>query len=58
MNIERAVEVITADLRGKYGDAFKNLQLDHVDDAGCWFSYELMNDDRRQTWCVRHGEVE
>lgn len=56
--IEKAVEVITADLKGKYGEGVMNLRLEHVDAAGHWFSYELLNDDRRQTWCVRPWEVE
>jgi hypothetical protein len=30
--------------------------LMHVDKAGYWFSFELINDDRRQTYCVRHTD--
>ena len=52
-NVERAVEVLTADLRAKYGAAVRNIRLEHVDEAGYWFSYEL-----EQTWCVRPWEVE
>lgn len=56
-NVEKAVEVLTADLNAKY-DSVMNIRLEHIDEAGYWFSYELAQDDRRQTWCVRHGEVE
>ena len=30
--------------------------LMHVDKAGYWFSFELINDDRKQTYCVRHTD--
>ena len=56
-NVEKATEVLMADLRSKYGSVL-NVRLEHVDEAGYWFSYELVQDSRRQTWCVRHWEVE
>jgi hypothetical protein len=34
------------------------LRFEHVDAAAYWFTFELVNDDRRQTWCVRHGDLE
>ena len=54
MSIEKAMAVLTADLRG---EAVRNIRLEHTDEAGYWFSYELEQDSRRQTWCVRHWEV-
>ena len=33
-----------------------NLRFEHVDAAGYWYTFALRNDDRRQTWCVRHAE--
>ena len=56
-NVEKAMSVLSADLRGKYGAAVRNIRLDHVDEAGYWFSYELEQSGTRQTWCVRHWEV-
>ena len=56
-DVEKATEVLMADLRSKYGAAVRNVLLEHVDEAGYWFSYELEQDSRRQTWCVRHWEV-
>lgn len=55
---EKAVAVLVADLKQKYGETYRNIRLEHVDESGYWFSYELEQDSRRQTWCVRHWEVE
>jgi hypothetical protein len=40
------------------GRDIRNIRLDHVDAAGYWFTYELEQDTRRQTWCVRHSDLE
>lgn len=55
--MEKVMSILSADLRAKYGAAVRSIRLEHVDAVGYWFSYELENDDRRQTWCVRHSEV-
>lgn len=34
----------------------KNANLDHIDEAGFWFSFELENDERRQTYVIRHTD--
>jgi hypothetical protein len=34
------------------------LRFEHVDAAAYWYTFELVNDDRRQTWCVRHSDLE
>lgn len=34
-----------------------NLQFDHEDGAGFWFSFSLVNDDRRQVYAVRHSDL-
>ena len=36
----------------------KNLNFEHVDATGYWFTFELINDIRRQTYSVRHNELE
>ena len=56
-NVEKAMSVLSADLRTKYGAAVRNIRLEHVDEAGYWFSYELEQNSTRQTWCVRPWEV-
>ena len=35
----------------------RKLVLDHIDNAGYWFTFELDNDNRRQTYCVRHIDL-
>lgn len=54
--VEKAMEILMNELRSKYGSVM-NVRLEHTDEAGYWFSYELPQDSRRQTWCVRNGEV-
>lgn len=36
---------------------YQNVTFEHVDAAGFWFNYE-MNDGTRQTYAIRHEEVE
>ena len=38
--------------------AVTNLRYEHVDGGGYWFTFEIRNDDRRQTYCVRHTDME
>ena len=55
--MEKAVTVLYEQLRPMYGDRIFNVSLEHVDESGYWFSFELIGDARRQTWCVRHGDL-
>jgi len=57
-DVEKATGVLSEMLRGMYGHSVRNIRLEHVDAAGYWFSYELEQDTRRQTWCVRHSDLE
>lgn len=41
-----------------YPRTIKNVQLEHIDGGGYWFSFELTNDDRRQTYAVRHTDID
>lgn len=34
-----------------------NLRFEHVDEAGYWFTFELRNDARPQTYAVRHSDL-
>lgn len=54
---EAAVAHVMTAMHSMYGEAVRNLQLDHVDEAGYWFSYELIQSAPRQVWCVRPWEV-
>ena len=33
------------------------LTLEHIDKVGYWFTFELINDSTRQTYCVRHTDL-
>ena len=58
--------------RAKVDDAFTKLYelvpfakremycttLEHIDAAGYWFTFELWGDSRKQTYCVRHTDLE
>ena len=35
----------------------RKLVLDHIDNAGYWFTFELDSDNKRQTYCVRHTDL-
>lgn len=54
---ELATEKMKAFLNKTYPGTWCNLQLEHVDAEAYWYSFELANDKRRQTWCIRRGEV-
>jgi len=45
-------------LNKTYPGIWCNVRFEHVDAAGYWYTFELVNDDRRQTWCVRHSDLE
>ena len=53
-----ALEVISSELKMRFGYAVRNLRFEHADASGFWFTFELVQDSRRQTYCVRHWEVE
>lgn len=56
--LEKANEVIQKFLNQTFRNLWCNLRFEHVDAAAYWYTFELRNDDRRQTWCVRHSELE
>lgn len=57
LRISDATEWITGFLNKTFPRIWCNLRFDHVDAAAYWFSFELVNDKRRQTWCVRHSDL-
>lgn len=36
----------------------RKLMLDHVDGTGYWFTFSVDKDETRQTYCVRHTDLE
>ena len=56
--IPEATMVIQKFLNQTFGRLWCKLRFEHVDAAAYWFTFELVNDDRRQTWCVRHSDLE
>ena len=36
----------------------RKLMLDHVDNTGYWFTFSVDKDETRQTYCVRHTDLE
>lgn len=58
LRITDATEWITGFLNKTFGGLWCKLRFEHVDAAAYWYTFELVNDDRRQTWCVRHSDLE
>jgi hypothetical protein len=55
--LPRAYEVCRAQLRGIFPNLLCALHFEHVDEGGYWFTFELINDGRRQTHAIRHYEI-
>lgn len=58
LRISDATEVICEFLNRTFPGTWCKLRFEHVDAAAYWYTFELVNDDRRQTWCVRHSDLE
>lgn len=35
-----------------------NVRFEHYDEGGWWYTFELVNDPRRQTWAVRGSDID
>lgn len=44
-------------LKSAFGGQYRLVKFEHVDESGFWFSFELANDNRRQTYRVSHEEA-
>lgn len=59
---EKAIPDATAAFLKEVNETFpgmvKNPHFEHVDASGYWFTFELENDGHRQTYAVRHTEME
>lgn len=56
--LEKANEWIQNFLNQTFRNLWCNLRFEHVDAAAYWYTFELKNDSRRQTWSVRHSDLE
>jgi len=54
--IDRAFEVLYASVPFLPREMYMTT-LEHIDDTGYWFTYELQTDSRKQTYCVRHTDI-
>ena len=41
-----------------YGNLVCKINHEHVDESGFWFTYELVHDSRRQTYVIRHEDLD
>jgi len=58
---EKRIPQATAEFHVRMNKTFPNMvtnvRFEHVDASGYWFTFELSNDKRRQTYAVRHTEI-
>ena len=55
--IPKATEVFQSQMGKTFPNMLKSPRFEHVDASGYWFTFELINDDRRQTYAIRHGDL-
>lgn len=58
LKIPAAAMVMCEFLERTFPRMWCNVRFEHVDAAGYWYTFELKNDSRRQTWSVRHSDLE
>lgn len=58
LKIPEAAMVMAKFLEKTFPRLWCNVRFEHVDAAAYWYTFELKNDSRRQTWCVRHSDLE
>lgn len=56
-NPVEATQELYWQLRPIYGNLLYNVRFEHEDESGYWFSFELVGDVRRQTYCVRRWDL-
>ena len=56
-NAVTATQELYKQLRPIYGNLLYNVRFEHEDESGYWFSFELVGDTRRQTYCVRFWDL-
>ncbi len=56
-HLSLAFDKIKEVLHKAFGQTVNLLRFEHVDGAGYWFTFQLINDSRRQTYRVGHDEI-
>lgn len=53
-----AYEECRKQLKATFQNLLINLHFEHVDEGGYYFTFQLVNDNRIQTYSIRHYEIE
>ena len=56
-HLSLAYDKVKEVLHKAFGGAVQFLRFEHIDSSGYWFTFELINDRRRQTYRVGHDEI-
>ena len=54
--LPQAYEVCRMQLKAIFPNLLTMLHFEHVDEGGYWFTFQLVNDSRVQTYAVRHSD--
>lgn len=52
-----ATEYFLKYINGIFPGMVCKVTLEHIDASGYWFTFELKNDPRRQTYAIRHTDL-
>ena len=54
----KATEIFYKEMNKVFPEMVCKVILEHIDSSGFWFTFELKNDCRRQTYAIRHTDLE
>lgn len=54
----KATEIFHREMNKVFPEMVCKVTLEHIDASGFWFTFELKNDNRRQTYVIRHTDME
>lgn len=54
----KATEIFHKEMNKIFPEMVCKVTLEHIDSSGFWFTFELKNDRRRQTYVIRHTDME
>lgn len=54
----KATEIFHKEMNNIFPEMVCKVTLEHIDSSGFWFTFELKNDSRRQTYAIRHTDLE
>lgn len=55
--LPNAYEAFWKFAKSSFANSVIKVSMEHIDAAGYWFTFELVNDNRRQTYAVRHTDL-